>query len=209
MIHVPYALEFSQCSQGFSDWKMVDVSRLLLSDCGRFQCRCSSLGSQLQHHSQKPLPPPPPPPHPSPPNFKYPMNPPHYYSCYRKYFLHFASLFPFLLNRLATFCSWLNLYRLPNSASPSRNVFSARSLVTSLLYGGSTYSTSSVMFVTGIICLFRSNCPRGVQKYCLITPIFRNCQKNSGEASVGVNLERKEWKVLSCLICLMGTYSVF
>ena len=75
-----------------------------------FQCRCSSLGSQLQRHSQKPLPPPPP--HPSPPNFKYPMNPPHYYSRYRKYFLHFASLFPFLLNRLATFCSWLNLYRL-------------------------------------------------------------------------------------------------
>ena len=68
-----------------------------------FQCRCSSLGSQLQHHSQKPLPPPPP--HPSPPNFKYPMNSPHYYSRYWKYFLHFASLFPFLLNRLATFCS--------------------------------------------------------------------------------------------------------
>ena len=51
-----------------------------------FQCRCSSLGSQLQHHSQKPLPPPPPPPppppHPSPPNFKYPMKP-HYYSRYQ------------------------------------------------------------------------------------------------------------------------------
>ena len=30
-----------------------------------FQCRCSSLGSQLQHHSQKPLPPP----HPSPSEF--------------------------------------------------------------------------------------------------------------------------------------------
>ena len=62
------------------------------------------LGSQLQQHSQKPLPPPPPP-HPSPPNFKYPMNSPHYYSRYRKYFLHFGSLFPFLLNRLVTFCS--------------------------------------------------------------------------------------------------------
>ena len=46
-----------------------------------FQCRCSSLGSQLQHHSQKPLPPPPP--HPSPPNLKYPKNPPHYYSRYQ------------------------------------------------------------------------------------------------------------------------------
>ena len=158
-------------------------------------------------HSQKPLPPPPH--HPSPPNFKYPMNSPHYYSRYWKYFLHFASLFPFLLNRLATFCSWLNLYRLPNSASPSRNVFSARSLVTSLLCGGSTYSTSLATFVTGIICLFRSNCPRGVQKHCLITLIFRNCPKNSWEASVGVNPERKGWKVLSCLICLMGTYSVF
>ena len=180
----------------------------MFPDCGRFQCRCSSHGSHLQHHSQRPLPPPP---HPSPPNFKYPMKPSHYHFHYRKYFLCFASLFLFLLNRLATFCSWLNLYRLPNSASPSRNVFSTRGLVTSLLCGGSTYSTSSAMFVTGIICLFRSNCPRGVQKYCLITPIFRNCQKNSGEASVGVNLERKEslWKILSCLICLMVTYSVF
>ena len=83
-----------------------------------FQCRCSSLGNQLQHHSQRPLPPPPH--HPSRPNFKYPMNSPHYYSRYWKYFLHFASLFPFLLNRLATFCSWLNLYRLPNSASSKR-----------------------------------------------------------------------------------------
>ena len=63
-----------------------------------FQCRCSSLGSHLQ---QKPLPPPPPPPYPPPPNFY----PPHYYSHYRKYFLHFASFFPFLLNRPATFCS--------------------------------------------------------------------------------------------------------
>ena len=35
----------------------------------------------------------------------YPMNSPHYYSRSRKYFLHFGSLFPFLLNRLATFCS--------------------------------------------------------------------------------------------------------
>ena len=75
----------------------------MFPDCGRFQCRCSSLGSHLQHHSQRTLPPPPP--HPSPPNFKYPMKPPHYHSHYRKYFLRFASLFRFLLNRLATFCS--------------------------------------------------------------------------------------------------------
>ena len=84
-----------------------------------FQCRCSSLGSQLQHHSQKPLPPPP---HPSPPNFKYPMNPPHYYSRYRQYFLHFASLFPFLLNRLATFLFLIKPLSTPNSARLGGNV---------------------------------------------------------------------------------------
>ena len=146
----------------------------MFPDCGRFQCRCSSLGSQLQHHYQKPFFPPPP--HPSPPNFKYPMNSPHYFSRYRKYFLHFASLFPFLLDRLAGLFL-IKPLSTPISASPSRNLFSARGLVTSLLCGGSTYSTSSAMFVTGIICLFRSNRPRGVQKYCLITPILRNCQK--------------------------------
>ena len=84
-------------------------------------CRCSSLGSHLQHHSQKPLPPPPPPP-PPPPNFKYPMNPPHYYSRYRKYFLHFASLFPFLLNRLATFLFLIKPLSTPNSARLGGNV---------------------------------------------------------------------------------------
>ena len=31
MINVPCTLEFSQCSQGFSEWKVVDVSWLLLS----------------------------------------------------------------------------------------------------------------------------------------------------------------------------------
>ena len=46
-----------------------------------------------------------PPPPPAPPDFQYPMNSPHYYSRYRKYLLHFGSLFPFLLNHLATFCS--------------------------------------------------------------------------------------------------------
>ena len=137
------------------------------------------------------------------------MNSHYYYTRYRKYFLHFASLFHFLLISPSTFLFLIKPLSTPNSASPSTNVFSARGFVTSLLCADSTYSTSSAMFVTGIICLFRSNCPRGVQEYCLITPIFGNCQKNSGEASVGVNLERKEWKVLSCLICLMGTYSVF
>ena len=58
-----------------------------------------SLGClQLHCHSQKPLPPP-------PPDFQYPMNSPHYYPCSRKYFLHFGSLFPFVLNHLATLCS--------------------------------------------------------------------------------------------------------
>ena len=118
-------------------------------------------------------------------------------------------LFSFSIKSPSNFMFLIKPLSTPNSASPSRNVFSTRSLVTSLLHGDSTYSTSSAMFMTGIMCLFRSNCPRGFQKYFLITPIFRNCQKNSGEASVGVNLERKEWKVLSCLICLMGTYSVF
>ena len=64
-----------------------------------FQCRCRSLGYlQLQRHSQKPFPSPPP-----PPDFQYLMNSPHYYSRYRKYFLHFGSLFPFQLNHLKLF----------------------------------------------------------------------------------------------------------
>ena len=105
VVIVPKAVRtfHDQCSVHFSNLTMFCF---LFPDCCRFQCRCSSLGSQLQYYSQKPLPPPPPPPpHPSPPNFKYPMNSPHYYSRYRKYFLHFGSLFPFLLNRLVTFCS--------------------------------------------------------------------------------------------------------
>ena len=43
-----------------------------------------------------------------------------------------------------------------NSASPSRNVFSAQGLVTSSLCGSRTYSTSSAMFVTGIMHFSRS-----------------------------------------------------
>ena len=93
------------------------------------------------------------------------MNSPHYYSRSRKYFLHFGSLFPFLLNRLATFFSRLNLYRFL-TLQVHLEMYSAHEayLVTSLLWGSNTYSTSSAMFVTGIIGLFRSNCPRGVQK---------------------------------------------
>ena len=97
----------------------------LILDC-RFQYHCRYLGCLRLHcHSQKPLPP--------PPDFQYPMNSPHYYSCSWKYFLHFGSLFPFLLIRLATFLFLIKPLSIPNSASPSRNVFSARGLVTSSL----------------------------------------------------------------------------
>ena len=128
-----------------------------MTDC-RFQCRCRSLGClQLQRHSQKPFPAP-------PPDFQYPMNSPHYYSRYRKYFLHFGSLSPFL-----NFLFLTKPLSIPNSSSPSRNVFSARGLVTSLLWGSDTYSTSSAMFVTEIVRLFRSNCPLRVRKEYLCT----------------------------------------
>ena len=91
------------------------------------------------------------------------MNSPHYYSRYREYFLHFGSFFPFLLNRLSTFLFLIKPLSTPNSASPSRKLFSVRDL-TSLLCESNSYSTSSAMFETGIMRLFRSNCPRGVQK---------------------------------------------
>ena len=106
----------TQCSQGFPEWKVVDFSRLLLSVSwlsSYFIALFALYGClQLHCHSQKALPlllPPPP----APPNFQYPMNSRHYDSRYRKYLLHFGSLFPFLLNHLATFCSWLNLSRIP------------------------------------------------------------------------------------------------
>ena len=57
----------------------------------------------------------------------HPMNSPHCYSSYRKYFVHCGNLFPFLLNHKPL--------SIPNAASPSRNVFNARGLVTSLLWG--------------------------------------------------------------------------
>ena len=94
MINVQYTLEFSHMFTGTFGVK----------GGGRFRVttfylltvvfsRCRSLGClPLQRHSKKPLPPPP------PPDFQYPMNSPHYYSRYRKYFLHFDSLFHFLLN---------------------------------------------------------------------------------------------------------------
>ena len=94
------------------------------------------------------------------------MNSPHYYSRYREYFLHFGSFFPFLLNRLSTFLFLIKPLLTPNSASPSRKLFSVRDL-TSLLCESNSYSTSSAMFETGIMRLFRSNCPRGVQKRIL------------------------------------------
>ena len=71
----------------------------------------------------------------------------------RSHFLFF--LIKFLIKTLSN----------PNSAISSGNVFRARGLVTSLLCGSSnTYSTRSAMFVTGIVRLFQSNCPWGVQK---------------------------------------------
>ena len=104
MINVPYILEFSQCSQRFSEWKVVDISGLLLSEfphC-RFQCRCRSRGCLRIHcHSQKLS---------TPPLPLYPMNFPHFFPS-RKCFRYFGILFLFLLNHLAIFAAWLNPYR--------------------------------------------------------------------------------------------------
>ena len=71
-------------------------------------------------------------------------------------FLLFRYLFSFSIKSLTTLST-------PNSVSPFRNVFSAQGLVTSSLCGGRTYSTSSAMFVEGIMRLCWSNCPRRVQ----------------------------------------------
>ena len=67
--------------------------------------------------------------------------------------------FFFFIKWLSKFLFLIKPLSIPNSVSPSWNVFSARSLVTSLLCGSITYSSSSAMFVTGIIRLFRGNCP--------------------------------------------------
>ena len=83
------------------------------------------------------------------------MNLPQYHSpCLRNFFI-------FLSNRIQAFCFWLTAYRF--LTPPVHQVLSARGLVTSSLYGRSTYSTSSAIFVTGIVRLFRSSCPGGVQ----------------------------------------------
>ena len=97
---------------------------------------------QLQCHSRKPFPAP-------PPDFQYPMNSPHYYSRYRNYFLHFGIAFFLSIKSLNNVLFLIKPLSVPNSASPSRNVFSARGLITSLLWGSNTCSTSSAMFVTG------------------------------------------------------------
>ena len=117
----------------------------------RFQCRCRSLGClQFHFYSQKLSP--------------LPLFLVNFLLCSRtqKYFLPFGSLF-FSIQSFRTFLFLITPLSTPNSASPSRRVFSARGLVTSSLCGNSTYSTSSAMFVTGIMRLFQSNCPRGVQ----------------------------------------------
>ena len=155
MINVPYTLESSQCSQGFSESKVVDISGPVLSVSDfRFQCRCRSHGClQLHCHSQKLSPSPLP---------LYPMN---FLHCSRSraYSRYFSSLPLFLLKHLGSFLFLITPLLTPNFACPSWNVFNVRGLVTSSLCGSSTYSTSSAMFVTGIMRLFRSNCPRGAQ----------------------------------------------
>ena len=80
---------------------------------------------------------------------------------------------------------------IPNSANPSINVFGARGLTMSSLWGSNTYLTSSEMLVTGITGWFRSNCPRGVQnKISLEAAMLCNrseafCRETSGERPFG------------------------
>ena len=160
MINFPYTLEFSQCSQGFSEWKVVDVSWLLLSVFSlSFKCRCRSLGCLRLHcHSQKPLPS-------RSSRFSIPDELSSLLLSFSEVISAFRWPFSFSIKSLSNVLFLIKPLSIPiNSASQSRNVFSARGLVTSLLWGSNTYSTSSAMFVTGIIRLFRSNCPRGVQK---------------------------------------------
>ena len=65
----------------------------------------------------------------------------------------------FTIKLLSAFLFLIKPLSTPISAIPSRNVFNARGLDTLSLCGSSAYSTSSAMFVTEIIRLFRSNCP--------------------------------------------------
>ena len=111
MINVPYTLEFSQCSQGFSEWKVVDVSWLLLS--------VSSLSFSVSLSS-----------------------------------------------------SWVSSASLPFSEATSSSILLYRSLT--LQVHLETYSAHEAWQLhtqlarrclwRGIIRLFQSNCPRGVQK---------------------------------------------
>ena len=159
MINFAYTLEFSQCSQGFSEWKVVDVSWLLLSVFSlSFKCRCRSLGCLRLHcHSQKPLPS-------RSSRFSISDQLSSLLLSFSEVISAFRWPFSFSIKSFSNVLFLTKPLSIPNSASQSRNVFSARGLVTSLLWGSNTYSTSSAMFVTGIIRLFRSNCPRGVQK---------------------------------------------
>ena len=138
-----------------SEWWWTFQGYYFLFPHYRFQCRCRFLGClHLYWHSRKLSPPPLP---------LYPMNFLHC-SPSRKYFRYFGSLFLFLLNRLATFWSWLNPYRFL-TPQVHLETHSAHEVWLRHRYEVviNTYSSSSAMFVTRIIRLFRSNCPRGVQ----------------------------------------------
>ena len=145
----------------------------------RFQCRCRSLGClQFHFYSQKLSP--------------LPLFLVNFLLCSRsrdrKHFLHFGSLFLQSIKSFRTFLFLITPLSTPNSASPSRRVFSARGLVASSLCGNSTYSTSSAMFVTGIMRLFQSNCPRGVQNRISLE-VAMLCNKSEAR-SLDTALER-------------------
>ena len=86
-----------------------------------------------------------------------------YTALVRKYFRDFGNLFLFLLNHLGFYCSWLRSYRFL-TPQVHLGTYSAHEVwFTSSFCSSSTYSTSSAMFVTRIMRLFRSNCPWKVQ----------------------------------------------
>ena len=192
MINFPYTLEFSQCSQGFSEWKVVDVSWLLLSVFSlSFKCRCRSLGClQLHCHSQKPLPS-------RSSRFSISDELSSLLLSFSEVISAFRWPFSFSIKSLSNVLFLIKPLSIPiNSASQSRNVFSARGLVTSLLWGSNTYSTSSAMFVTGIIRLFRSNCPRGVQKRISLDAAIL-CSKSEARFS---DTARERWLKTSFIL---------